>query len=66
VAKVDLEQTDQPVVTILGRGMGHLSRKLRVEMGSEEKNGCVGSVDGDGRPCGCRVIIWRSRADTSV
>lgn len=32
------------------------SRKLSVEMGSEEKNGWEGRAEGDGRLCGCRVI----------
>lgn len=39
-----------------------LSRKLRVEMGSEEKNRWDSSVVGVGRLDGCRVIRIRSRA----
>ena len=37
------------------------SRKLSVDMGSEEKNGCEGSEEGDGRLCGCLVINALSR-----
>jgi hypothetical protein len=33
-----------------------LSKKLRVEIGNEEKNECDGSELGVGRLCGCRVI----------
>lgn len=38
------------------------SRKFRVEMGREEKNGCEGSVDGVGRSSPRRVISDRMRA----
>lgn len=39
-----------------------LSRKLRVEMGREEKNEWDGSVVGVGRLFECRVIKDRSRS----
>lgn len=32
------------------------SRKLSVDIGSDEKNACDGSVDGDGRLWECRVM----------
>ena len=32
------------------------SRKLSVDIGNEEKNGCEGRAEGDGRLCVCRVI----------
>lgn len=37
------------------------SRKFKVDIGSEEKNGCVGNVAGVGRLLECRVISDRSR-----
>jgi hypothetical protein len=38
------------------------SRKLRVDMGSEEKNGWVDNVDGVGREVAWRVTRERTRA----
>lgn len=43
-----------------------LSRKLSVEMGSEEKNGCEGSADGPGRDVALRVIKDRNKAASSL
>ena len=40
------------------------SRKFKVEIGSEEKNGCSGRVVGVGRLFPCRVINIRSNAAT--
>lgn len=37
------------------------SRKLSVDIGSDEKNACDGSVDGDGRLCECLVMRVFSR-----
>lgn len=42
------------------------SRKFRVEIGSEEKNGCDGSVVGVGRLFACRVISDRRRAGKHI
>jgi hypothetical protein len=39
------------------------SRKFKVEMGNEEKNGCEGSVVGVGRLVDCRVIRDRRRTE---
>ena len=41
------------------------SRKLRVDMGKEEKKACEGRSVGDGRLCACRVMselnnAWRT------
>jgi hypothetical protein len=38
------------------------SKKLRVDIAMEEKNGCEGSVAGVGRLFECRVISDRSKA----
>lgn len=37
------------------------SKKLRVDIGNDEKNECDGSVAGDGRLCECRVMSESSK-----
>ena len=43
-----------------------LSRKFKVEIDNDEKNGCVGREDGFGRFTACRLIKEESKATSSL